>query len=64
MDISREESPKKDVVLSVEPLCAWCLSEEGLPAGEGSHGICGKHAAAFLLQWKALRGGDHAARLH
>ena len=34
------------------PLCAWCLSEQGIAAGEGSHGICKQHADSFLLQWK------------
>lgn len=34
------------------PLCAWCLSEQGVAAGEGSHGICKKHADNFLLQWR------------
>jgi len=33
-------------------LCAWCLSEQGIPAGEGSHGICRKHANWLLLQQK------------
>ena len=37
------------------PLCAWCLSEQGIAAGEGSHGICKKHADSFLIQWKELR---------
>lgn len=37
------------------PLCAWCLSEQGIPAGEGSHGICKKHANKLLLQQKKLR---------
>jgi hypothetical protein len=37
------------------PLCAWCLSEQGIPAGEGSHGICKKHANWLLLQRRTLR---------
>ena len=37
------------------PLCAWCLSEQGLSAGEGSHGICDKHANWLLLQHRKLR---------
>lgn len=40
------------------PLCAWCLSEQGIPAGEGSHGICRKHANWLLLQRREL----HARR--
>lgn len=29
--------------------CAWCLVEQGLPLGEGSHGICPTHEAE---QWQ------------
>ena len=38
------------------PVCAWCLSEQNLPAGEGSHGICKMHANRLLLQQRKLRG--------
>jgi hypothetical protein len=38
-----------------KPSCAWCLSEQGIPAGEGSHGICKKHANWLVLQWRKLR---------
>lgn len=31
-------------------LCAWCLSEQGLDMGSGSHGICERHAAKVLQQ--------------
>lgn len=24
--------------------CAWCMKEQGIPFGEGSHGICTRHA--------------------
>lgn len=37
------------------PKCAWCLSEQGIPAGEGSHGICKRHANQLLLQQRKLR---------
>lgn len=30
--------------------CAWCLSEQGIPPGEGSHGICLPHAKQMLAQ--------------
>ena len=40
---------------SANPLCAWCLSEQGLAFGEGSHGICQEHANSFLSQWKEHR---------
>jgi hypothetical protein len=35
--------------------CAWCLQEQGLPMGEGSHGICGRHAKLAMTQYKAER---------
>lgn len=37
------------------PLCAWCLSEQGIAALEGSHGICREHADQILLQQRKLR---------
>jgi hypothetical protein len=37
------------------PPCAWCLAEQGLAPGEGSHGICEAHANEFLVQWKLRR---------
>ncbi len=43
------------------PLCAWCLSEQGIPAGEGSHGICRKHADWLLLQQRKLHSRRVAA---
>ena len=43
------------------PLCAWCLSEQGIPAGEGSHGICRKHANRLLLQQRKLHSRRIAA---
>ena len=36
-------------------LCAWCLSEQGIAAGEGSHGICTQHATQLLKQWRERR---------
>lgn len=35
--------------------CAWCLSEQGIPAGEGSHGICAQHVEQLLQQWEERR---------
>jgi hypothetical protein len=35
-----------------QPLCAWCLSEQGLDFGNGSHGICPQHAASLLQQYR------------
>jgi len=45
-----------DIPVWHSPLCAWCLSEQGLPAGEGSHGICKQHANRLLLQQRKLHG--------
>jgi hypothetical protein len=28
--------------------CAWCLQEQGLPMGDGSHGICADHANEMI----------------
>jgi homoaconitase/3-isopropylmalate dehydratase large subunit len=39
------------------PLCAWCLSEQGMAVGDGSHGICTAHADWLIKQWRARRGG-------
>jgi hypothetical protein len=39
------------------PVCAWCLFEQNIPAGEGSHGICRQHADQLLLQQRKLRSG-------
>lgn len=56
---SREEIPTKGCLLDVEQVvgkkCAWCLSEQGIVAGEGSHGICKRHANALLLQQREMR---------
>jgi hypothetical protein len=41
-----------DAILSS---CAWCLADQGIAAGEGSHGICKKHANSFLIQWREHR---------
>jgi hypothetical protein len=30
--------------------CAWCLKEQGIPAGECSHGICAFHHAQMLAE--------------
>lgn len=35
--------------------CAWCLSEQGLSMGDGSHGICQKHADKMLLDQRRKR---------
>lgn len=34
------------------PACAWCRRDAGQPMGEGSHGICARHAEQVLVQAK------------
>lgn len=51
--ISETTIPVVGCTGAVSPLCAWCLSEQGIPAGEGSHGICKTHANRLLLQQRA-----------
>ena len=41
--------------------CAWCLAEQGLEAGNGSHGICARHEAGILQQYQAHRAAAAAA---
>ncbi len=36
--------------------CIWCLREQGLPAGAGSHGICIPHKNAVLAQYREKHG--------
>ncbi len=31
--------------------CAWCLKEAGIEPGDGSHGICPRHAKQLLTDW-------------
>ncbi len=33
--------------------CAWCLKEAGIEPGDGSHGICPRHAEQLLADWRA-----------
>jgi hypothetical protein len=56
-------SYEPSILVILPTRCAWCLSEQGIPAGEGSHGICKKHANRLLLQRRKLhshRVGGHA----
>lgn len=45
-------------VASVSGDCAWCNQEAGIPQGEGSHGICVRHAEQ---QYNMLRARTHKA---
>jgi len=42
--------------------CAWGLKERGIPAGEGSHGICPFHYAQMLAQYQRTRSTRPARR--
>lgn len=46
---------QSDVAVCQIPMCAWCLSDQGITATEGSHGICAGHAEWLLKQWKEQR---------
>jgi hypothetical protein len=35
--------------------CASCLQDQGLPMGNGSHGLCSSHAEQTLQSWRARR---------
>jgi hypothetical protein len=50
------------VVVEIRPLCAWCLSEQGLDMGNGSHGICTRHAVWILQQHRERNAHRHLAR--
>jgi hypothetical protein len=52
IDLIDAHSPNSYVAVWHRPLCAWCLSEQGIAAGEGSHGICTMHAGGLLKQWR------------
>lgn len=46
-----------------DQLCAWCLEEQGVPLGEGSHSICKKHKASMLQQLIAIRRRRRSAKM-
>ncbi len=50
------EMPLGDGMVGSEVLCAWCLAEQGLAFGEGSHGICSFHAEQMLHAQRERRG--------
>lgn len=35
--------------------CAWCMIEQGIELGEGSHGICPTHAEEQWNKWQELK---------
>jgi len=42
--------------------CAWCLKEQGRDPGEGSHGVCSRHAEQILADWRTRRGPEQENR--
>lgn len=55
-----ERDRKNDAVTSSvtagsNTACAWCLAEQGLELGNGSHGICARHEAGILQQYQQHR---------
>ncbi len=46
--------PAVPVVTAPHLDCAWCLGEQRIAAGEGSHGICRRHEAIMLVQYRKL----------
>lgn len=44
------------------PLCAWCIDEQGILAGEDSHGICACHKARMLVEHERHRATRQALK--
>jgi len=59
--MSRQPAPRfvrrGDVALD----CAWCLKERGEAPGDGSHGICARHAEEVRTAWLAKKREKRAA---
>ena len=71
-EMKQHISPPETHDLPVETLCpthlcAWCLREKGITAGEESHGMCRKHYGLMVADYIRLkaarpvqkRGNDH-----
>ncbi len=43
--------------------CAWCLSEQGIPAGEGSHGICTMHSNRMLQEYFSMKKNENKSEV-
>jgi hypothetical protein len=50
--LGKSSSLHNNVMPQHKPQCAWCLSEQDIEPGNGSHGICVQHAAFLLKQWR------------
>lgn len=53
--LGKNEPPSNFVMKLERPHCAWCLCEQGFALGNGSHGICQKHADKILQQYREHR---------
>lgn len=49
------------VMTGHSPQCAWCLCEQGIELGNGSHGICPEHAEMILREYRERRMRRHLA---
>jgi hypothetical protein len=46
------------ITASQNPRCAWCLCEQGIDLGSGSHGICALHADQMRRQLRSRRAAE------
>lgn len=53
IDEMQDQSTNDEI--SYETQCAWCLSEQGKPMGNGSHGICARHAEEMVQSYQSSR---------
>jgi len=62
--LQRQPPPRPRVIGRRQPMierpmpvldCAWCLQEQGMAAGNGSHGICSRHAEEAYAHYKEAR---------
>lgn len=55
--IARLEALDELERMPTQPLldCAWCLREQGRPMGNGSHGICARHAREEEMKCQRVR---------
>lgn len=58
---SKEEQTQQQELVVLTTDCAWCLEEQGLPMGEGSHGVCTPHAEEV---WRKHQEAKQARKRH
>jgi hypothetical protein len=49
------ETEEVEAVGGWDTQCAWCLQEQGIDPGSGSHGICDYHSAQVYQAYRASR---------